>query len=191
MQKNSDLLFSLSNQDREYKSLYKKEKKKYDNILIELKKEHYNKILASDNKNKTMWNVCKEIQGNYFYEDECQLNGTPKYISETYNNFLRNIVHNILQNNTGCNFSCNVKTDTSMYLRAFSPSEISELGNKLKSKMSSGIDEIPVCIVKLSIDTVRDVLCHIVNTSLKFGIFPDPLKLTIIKQFLSQGILTN
>lgn len=186
--KNLDLLFSLSNQDREYKSLYKKEKKKYDNILIELKKEHYNnKILASDNKNKTMWNVCKEIQGNFFYEDECQLNGTPKYISETYNNFLRNIVPNILQNNTGCNFSCNVKTDTSMYLRAFSPSEISELGNKLKSKMSSGIDEIPVCIVKLSIDTVRDVLCHIVNTSLKFGIFPDPLKLTIIKPIFKSG----
>lgn len=183
-----DVLFCLSSHDVRYKTLYRDEKRKYDDILIQSRKEYYNnRILASDNKNKSMWNICKQIQGKISDGTECRIHGSPESISKKYNEFLITMVPNLLKHCHKSNFHCDVKTDTSMYLKPFLPSEISDLSNKLKNKYSSGIDEIPINIVKLSIVYVKEVLCYIINNSFRFGIFPDQLKMSMIVPVFKSG----
>ncbi|KAG5884972.1 hypothetical protein JTB14_000364 [Gonioctena quinquepunctata] len=49
--------------------------------------------------------------------------------------------------------------------------------------MSSGYDEVPTKIIKLCIEE----MVYIINNSLKYGIFPDLLKLALVKLILKNG----
>lgn len=65
--------------------------------------------------------------------------------------------------------------------------EVCEISKQIKNKHSSGIDEIPTSIVKVSIPTIAKVLCHLINNSFKYGIFPDQLKTALIKPLYKKG----
>lgn len=61
-----DILLVLNNQDSRYKQLYKETKKEYDKLLCRLKAKHFQEeIKKSDNKNKTMWKICNQINGKH------------------------------------------------------------------------------------------------------------------------------
>lgn len=70
-------------------------------------------------------------------------------------------------------------------------SELLDLANKMKNKYSSGDDQIPTSIVKLSTSKTVEVLNYIINNSLKFGIFPNQLKLAKIVPLHKEGSLDN
>ena len=63
-----------------------------------------------------------------------------------------------------------------MYLEQIEPNQIIEVVNKLKPKLSSGHDDIPSKLLKLSIDSILLPITHIVNRSFCTGIFPNQLK---------------
>jgi hypothetical protein len=59
--------------------------------------------------------------------------------------------------------------------------EIRKIINSLKSKNTSGYDEISTRLLKLSTPYIVSPLTYICNTILSTGIFPDRLKYAIIK----------
>ncbi|KAG5871637.1 hypothetical protein JTB14_037953 [Gonioctena quinquepunctata] len=67
------------------------------------------------------------------------------------------------------------------------PEHVVELGRLLKNKYSSGYDEIPVAIVKLSIQTIKQILAYIISNSLKYGTFPEILKFSVVKPIHKKG----
>jgi hypothetical protein len=61
--------------------------------------------------------------------------------------------------------------------------EIGEIIKSLKSKNTSGYDEISMRILQLSAPYIVSPFTYICNMILNTGIFPDRLKYTIIKPF--------
>jgi hypothetical protein len=59
--------------------------------------------------------------------------------------------------------------------------EIEKISKSLKTKNSSGYDEISNRIIKLSTPFIISPLTHICNVILNTGVFPGRLKFTIIK----------
>lgn len=185
-----DLLLMLSNSNPNFKNMYKNQKKKYDEILIQTRKENYNKkIISSDNKNKAMWTVCNEIKGNSKKNSDCMIPGSPDTIANDYNKYLINLIPNLFKTNTvAADFNCNnISNNATFYLRPLTPDDIINLSKKLKNKFSSGMDEIPVTIVKRSTPLIKSVICYIINNSFKHGIFPTQLKLSLIKPLFKKG----
>jgi hypothetical protein len=65
--------------------------------------------------------------------------------------------------------------------------EIKSIIHSLKSKNSSGYDEITSKILKACSAVISSPLAHICNHSLYTGAFPDRLKILAVKQLSIQG----
>ena len=57
----------------------------------------------------------------------------------------------------------------------------------LKGKSSAGFDEIPECLVERCIKFIKVPLTHVFNLSLKFGIFPELIKIAKIRPLFKKG----
>lgn len=68
----------------------------------------------------------------------------------------------------------------SMFLETVDQFSILKLVNKMKPKISFGLDEIPMKVIKESIYNILSPLTHIINRSLLTGIVPDKLKIARI-----------
>jgi len=64
--------------------------------------------------------------------------------------------------------------------------EILECTKKIKPKSSSGDNEVPSKLVCQTMRAMAEIICYIINNSLKEGIFPYNLKLAVIKPI--QGV---
>ena len=67
--------------------------------------------------------------------------------------------------------------ENSMYLEPVSVETVENTASSLKTKLSSGHDELSTKIMKKSINHVRVPLTHFINRSLATGVFPDQLKI--------------
>jgi hypothetical protein len=72
-----------------------------------------------------------------------------------------------------------------------SKAEIKSIMLSLKSKNSSGDDEITSKILKACASFISRPLSHIYNHSLYTGIFPDYLKIAIVKLLFKKGDKTS
>ena len=57
----------------------------------------------------------------------------------------------------------------------------------LKGKLSAGIDEVPDLIAEECMKFMKKPLTNVCNASMESGIFPDRLKLAIVKHLLKNG----
>jgi len=53
----------------------------------------------------------------------------------------------------------------------------------MKNKYSTGIDEIPITVIKGCLNIIAPILSIITNNSIQQGIFPDKLKCSLVKPF--------
>ncbi len=72
----------------------------------------------------------------------------------------------------------------SLYLDPTSEVEIYGIVKRLKNKSSTGWDGIPINLVKQSINSIKPHLTFIFNLCLTHGVFPDSLKISIIKPII-------
>ena len=183
-----DNLLKLSRFDAGYKQQYNEEKKVYDKTLVSVKKKNYQqRIKNSDNKTKCMWAIHKEITGKDYFAD-IGIEGNSEDIANSYNGFLLSIIPELLNSLIDVPFSCTIETNVkSMFLKPVTPDEIVEIASGIKNKHSSGIDELPTSIVKLAVPTIKTVLSYIINNSFCYGVFPDNLKIALIKPLYKKG----
>lgn len=184
-----NVLLVLSRQDIKYKDQYNNVKREYDFALKEAKSKYYEgRIKQSDNKNKCMWEICNELTAKTRKNIQCHLDGDSDTIAENYNTHLLNIIPNLLKNIQMLPFECRIEENNqSMFVTPVTPKEIIDITSRLKNKHSSGYDEIPTSIIKLCISEISVILSYIVNNSFYYGIFPDQLKLSVIKPLYKKG----
>nr|CAI5817711.1 unnamed protein product [Callosobruchus analis] len=149
--------------------------------LVNCQKREYNrKILQSDNKNKTVWQIVKEINGKVNHQLHLETDLELRTTADKYNKFLVESVEGLsrLQNLI---YNCEIDSNSnSMYVEPVDSHEIFDIVKCLKNKRSSGEDEVSSIIIKKCIKYIEIPLVYIINNSLKYGVYPDQLKTAII-----------
>jgi hypothetical protein len=159
---------------------------------------------------KTIWQIVKtETNTNHKNHNIPPININDKLsdnyqtIANEFNRYFANIANETLTNNS----SNNNTTYTTQFLeylyKAFNnafpsisltPTNTNEIRNiikKLKTKNSSGNDEIPTKILKISTPYTISPLTHIINKTLSTGTFPSRLKYAQVNPIFKDGEMTN
>ena len=160
-----------------YKKAYKKELRNLKAIRIN------NKINNSLNKTKTMWNIInnrkqKAKHNNIQLCCNGKLTESPSETSEAFNNFFLNM-GNMTETYQETNIKFNVSK--TIYLNNTDAKEIEKIINTIKNSKSTGWDEISSIVLKSCKFTLINILEHLINNSLNDCLFPDALKISIIR----------
>ena len=116
-----------------------------------------------------------------------------KEIADQFNIFFSNIGSTLSDsieiNDNTLDFTdyLNNPTEHRFNFNRITESETLSIINKLKSKNSSGKDEISNKLLKSIKDEIAKPLTIIINQSLKTGIFPEALKIAKVKPFYKKG----
>jgi len=97
---------------------------------------------------------------------------------------------NMKHNNPSIYSNCEQDKGTSappLVFKSFSTKEITQIIKSLKTKNSSGYDEINTKLLKISVNYICSPITHICNKSISTGIFPERLKFSIIKPLFKKG----
>lgn len=184
-----DILYSMSIVDPAYKQQYNEVKRFYDQLLVVTRSRIYeNKINQSENKSKCMWNIVNEIRGTKQTSKHIKIEGDVFNTVNEYNKYITTIASQLVSKLQNIPYVNRIPVNSkSMYFRPVTVEEIINIGGKLKNKYSCGEDDIPQSIVKYCIKAIADPVCFIVNNSLTNGIFPDKLKVALIKLLHKKG----
>ena len=79
------------------------------------------------------------------------------------------------------------KNVNSLFLDPASSQEIIHNCNSLRPGVAAGYDNIPIGIVKETIDLISDPPCHIISLSITSGVVPDQLKITRVIPIFKTG----
>lgn len=179
-----DTLYRLKNCHDKFRAKYAEKKKQYDTLLKNKKMEYYNeKIKSSNNRSKACWRAVSEISGKQGKNDKQVINEYNNLeMAEEFNNFFLNASSVLLCNLPDVPFSASAEKgcQETISLDSVDNKEILNIVSNLKNKNSCGHDDISNVIIKYVITTIVRPLVHIVNNSMRCGIFPNQLKLAII-----------
>lgn len=178
--------------------------KQYCKVLkktVDISRRNCNKhkFETSQNKNKSMWQIINNEtnKNTKLYKnlklittDKCTLNN-PKLIANTLNTFFASI-GNSRPNCDNLTNTFSTKTiQNTFFLNPVDSEEINKIIRNLKNKTSFGIDEIPPILIKKNADFLTEPYTTLVNQSFSEGIFPDALKISVIKPVHKKGETTD
>jgi hypothetical protein len=148
-----------------------------------------------NNQIKTNWNIIRHETGKSHLTEQIPsllINNEkvkdPKDIVDAFNTFFLTITENL-------NFHQEIGDDAISFLREIFPgiktiptteTEIKSKIHSLKTKISSGYDGLASKIIKGCASLISNPLTHICNHSLSTGIFPDHLKISIVRPLYRQ-----
>lgn len=186
-------------------SLYKMYKNRYEKVLKAAKKQEINRsIKDSDNKTKKIWQIINQhtnksskINNNHagihLKINENKITEQQE-ISDAFNYHFATSVKNATNHliaDTGATTEYLRKTNNapinSVILNHTSEEEIKNIVSKMKNLKSSGLDQVPVTVIKKCIDIIAPTLTHIFNASIHKAIFPDKLKISKIIPLFKKG----
>lgn len=194
------ILYEISklNNSPNFVNYYRKYKKVYRRVLKQAKKLSNDLLIQnSQNKSKTVWNIIKTESGSkrpshqnlqLIHQNGTVINSaidTANYINEYFCNIARQICAQITQHNIYQRKSNSAAA--SLYLYPVSLIEMTNCIKKLKSKNSTGLDDIPVKIIKDCSPVLLKPLIHIINESFLTGVFPDDLKIAKVIPLFKKG----
>ena len=180
----------------------------YRNILTKLlrkaKKQYYsNKFMECQSDSATSWKVINEILGetektnvklpNKIITDDSSDTGVitdPKTIIEKFNNFFCNIgktLANKINSDIGHNSYVNFSHSNNIFFLPVVTQDVLKEILSLDPSKSTGHDNIPARLLIDSASIIAKPLCHIINLSLQYGIFPEPLKIAKITPIFKKG----
>ena len=169
---------------------YKNYNRIYNNLMRTAKKQYYSRLIEENKSNmKKMWQLLNTTIGKRndkpIFPSHFTINNihtSDKHtIAEEFNSYFSNIGHK-----TGQNVPVAPHTFThylpdpvvqSMFLEPITENTIIQTAQKLKSKLSSGHDDISTKLLKETIAIISTPLSHIINISFVTGIVPDQLKI--------------
>ena len=174
------------------KAVYKKYLNKLSHIKYHAKRNYYENLIKSNNRNPSqIWSVIKEISNFKKFSKksklpsvlliENQMIDTDSHmfldkLCEYFANIGTNLEHNIPQTNNN-----SFKIFTGSCVQSFALQEICEKEvisciDNVKCDSAPGSDEIPPKFVKLSKCILAPLLTKLFNKCFKQEIFPDPFK---------------
>lgn len=178
--------------------------KKYTRILkkaIQTSKKINNirKFQNSDNISKTTWQIIqretnKKItiqKQNIKLKINNKIHDDPKLIANTFNDFFSSICNTTLDSLKQFPVDNKESTQNSIFLRPVETKEINKIIKNLKNKNSCGIDEIPPKLIKNCARELTSPYTTLINQSFSDGIFPNALKISLIKPIYKKGEKTD
>lgn len=157
--------------------------------IISLTKRAQNnyKIKNASNKCKTAWRIINQTRLNLPKDsidsikvDDKKTINNPTEIANAFNKYFVDKVIPIP--NAGKNVTSLINHYVkSMFLAPSSPNQVKEIIKNLKNTNSVGYDGFCTKIIKVVNEDICHHLSHIINLSITSGIFPNNLKLSIIK----------
>lgn len=176
------------------KTILYKYSKMYKKIihLTQKAKNNYS-IKTSKNKSKTAWQIINRAKYNVPKSNinrikmgDCVLSH-PKTIAEAFNNFFIDKIQPKLGVDCrprACTLDYNNKT---MFMAPSIPDDIRKIIMSLHNTSSVGYDGIATHILKHVADEISDHLSHVINLSISAGVYPDALKVSIVKPLFKKN----
>lgn len=169
---------------------YKSMKKVHQNLVIQTKRSYYTqRIFNSKAPGKEAWSVISDFKNKRvkenpninLIENETEINN-PSEIAEKFNNFFMEEPHNIISKISGAPPLIPVHRPvySSMCAYPFTEIEFLDVINKLKTKLSSGPDDIPCGLLRQVAPFITKPLTELVNLSFDTGTFPSALKIACV-----------
>jgi len=167
------------------------------------------RILKSNNKSKTIWDIINELLGKQQTTHDIQkltIDGNnltnQQSIEDAFNKYFSSIVDKTNTHSTGIKNHGKLSADNylvqqvgdSLSPLVFKPTSTREIISIIKSlstKNSFGYEEISTKILKISTNFICSPLTYIFNKSVYTGIFPERLKYSIVKPFHKKGTKTD
>lgn len=162
-------------------------------IQLSQKKNNLRYISSSKNKCKASWMIInnKTRQANNSdikIKFNSNIISDPNDIGEIFNNYYINLVESN-KTNTPVN---KVGTLTqaqpqSIFLSPSDPKEIMDIIKSLNNTTAVGYDCIPTSIIKQCSSELVVVLCYLINLSFEKGVFPEKLKISVVKPIFKKN----
>ncbi|KAK9872079.1 hypothetical protein WA026_016124, partial [Henosepilachna vigintioctopunctata] len=170
--------------------MYKKLKRQYDLTISKTKQAYYaEKINKSDNKSKSTWHIVNTLLNKSSAQSKMLVpSGDPEETADRFNNYFINAAPDLCKMLPVSNEGVNMQyLENSFYVFEVTTTEIENVVKHLKNTTTCGHDGIPNKIIKRSIKYIAEPLRYIINMSFIEGIFPDKLKIAIIKPIYKKG----
>lgn len=75
----------------------------------------------------------------------------------------------------------------SMFLRPMAKEEVEKEILSLKNTTSEGFDGVSTKVIKACVDELAPIMTHLINLSFACGIFPELLKVSVVKPLYKKG----
>ena len=189
---NKGKLFSLKlhNPTDENIRKYKIYNKVFNKLKRKMKTLYFKTILEENrNNSRKCWSILKSAIGKTNDKSSFPLSFTinnskisdKSEIVEGFNNFFSNIglttSHNVPPSKYPFSSYMSPRNMQSIFLGPVAPSDVSDSAKKLKSKLSSGHDNISTKLMKYTLNYIIEPITHIINQSLCTGIVPTDMKI--------------
>jgi hypothetical protein len=150
------------------------------------------------NKSKQAWTVINKFRPpkNLAVSNlKLDLNGStiskPSEVCEVMNSFFVNVAEKLKHNNQSVTSTYSPRAVASASqlskFKEISKNDLENIFSKFSPKTSAGVDGLSMMILKHCRDEIIDPLLHIINQSIREGIFPDKCKLARIKPIFKKG----
>ena len=190
---------------------YRRYRNIYNTLIKRAKMNYFHKNLqeAIPDTKKT-WSILKEIiskaSNKCSTPDKLNLEMPnefttqivdPKVIADYFNSFFSSVGQRYSETEPLENcinpleLLVSIPISHTLYLLPTDEKEIIETCMNIKSKSSSGYDQISSKLLKLIIPNIAKPLCHIFNQSLLTGTFPDPYKIAKVIPVYKSGDKSN
>lgn len=162
--------------------------------IIKLTKRSQNdyNIKNSDNKSKMTWKLIKNSKFNLpndlintIQADNRKINN-PQLIADKFNAYFIDKIIPIPGPRKKSTAHI-LNKQKSMFMAPCQPMQILNIIKSLKNTNSVGYDEISTKIIKHVADLISVHLSHILNLCISHGVFPDLLKVSIVKPVFKKG----
>lgn len=172
--------------------------KKYNKILKQCiyraqKLQTQRVIHNASNKCKATWNVINEnINSDKEYNDIDIINindikySNPNVICELFNNYFIDMT-NLEQDSLNSDKIDIPYNNNSIFLTPTNEIEVASIILSLKNSNAVGHDGICTRVLKACASDLSRPLAHVINLSMEQGLFPDILKLCIVKPIFKKG----
>ena len=201
-------LFYRTTNNLRIRTYYKKYCVILKKVILDAKKMYYNDIIKkSNNKMKASWNIINKEKGKVqdksnitqiVFEDRIITN--QKKIANLFNDYFLSMAKQDGINNTKESeqfkqtsatylIENNQKSYPNIIWHYASTQEIEKIIRSLKTKDSTGYDEISIRTLRYSLPYIISPLTYICNATLNHGLFPDRLKYASVIPIHKKGDL--
>lgn len=194
IKKRLDCLYTISQSRPEMNHIYQITKKSYDEC-IKLNKRKFlrEKIDNSSNKSKMVWKVINQVIGRKYKNDfKMPRSDGPQELADAFNRQFIDVPTSLNTQSSFCSSGdSNPRSirynERSFFLFEITADEVIRTAKAMENKGSFGYDEIPMTVIKRSIEIVAKPVAHIMYIAFRDGIFPRSLKVAVVKPLFKKG----
>lgn len=172
----------------ETKNEYNNFRKLYRKRIREVKVDFNDRMIqSSSNPARTMWQIVNNLRGKNVVSERENASITPN----EFNTFFSGTAHSVVQgipkpNNDPNEYLSAIEAPTSAF-REVTFNEVREVINGLKNKSSYDIYGLNLKLIKTAKNCILLPLTKLINLCFKYNVFPDYLKLAVVKPIFKKG----